>query len=245
MSELILGDCIEVMKCMEDKSIDMVLCDLPYGTTKCKWDTVIPFDDMWEQLNRISKDGAPIVLTAAQPFTSNLIMSNLRGFKYSMVWKKSKCGSPFSAKYRPMCKHEDILVFERRGNRTTYNPQMEIGEPYSRKFTPNKKNEMGFGIRGSGANNTGTRYPSTVLEFQQKWRRQDQLHTAQKPVELFEYLIKTYSNEGDMVFDGCVGSGTTAIACINTNREYTCVELDEGYFNVARDRIDKHISNDN
>ena len=236
--KFIHGDCLEEMPKLQDHSIDMILCDLPYGTTACKWDTIIPFEPLWKQYKRLIKDNGAIVLTASQPFTSALVMSNPKMFKYEWVWGKSKCGSPLSAKYRPMAKHENIIVFGK--GVIKYNPEMLVGEPYKRDFTPLKLNNHKFGIKGAKTDNKGTRYPDTVLFFQQKWRRQDQIHPTQKPVALFEYLIRTYTNEGDTVLDNCAGSGTTAIACLNTNRNAILIEKDESYYKAALDRFNRH-----
>jgi len=233
--ELIQGDCLELMKEIPDKSIDMILCDLPYGTTACKWDIVIPFEPLWEQYKRIIKDNGAIVLTASQPFTSALVMSNVKMFKYEWIWGKSKCGSPLAAKYRPMAKHENILVFGK--GVVKYNPEMLEGTPYKRDFTPAKLNNHKFGIKGAKTDNKGTRFPDTVLFFQQKWRRQDQIHPTQKPVALFEYLIKTYTNEGDLVLDNCAGSGTTGVACKNLNRNYILIEKEPEYCKIADQRL--------
>ncbi len=246
INQLYHGDCLELMKDIDDKSIDMILCDLPYGTTACKWDSIIPFEPLWEQYHRIIKDNGAIVLTASQPFTSALVMSNVKNFKYEWIWHKSKCGSAFTSKYRPQQKHESVLVFSKNNKKTIYNPQMVEGEKYYRKRKSNKNGEkpnnhkLGV-ISESETINNGTRYPSTVQYFQQKWRRQDQLHPTQKPVALFEYLIKTYTNEGDLVLDNCAGSGTTAIACINTNRNYILMEKEQIYFDVANKRIEELI----
>src|SRR5574344_190993 len=240
-----LGDCLELMKDIADKSIDMILCDLPYGTTACKWDVIIPFDKLWEQYHRIIKDNGAIVLTASQPFTSALIMSNLKMFKYEWIWHKSKCGSAFTSKFRPQQKHENVVVFGK--GKIKYNPQMVLGEPYYRKRKSNKNglkpnnHKLGV-ISESETINNGERYPETVQYFQQKWRRQDQLHPTQKPVALFEYLIKTYTNEGDLVLDNCAGSGTTAIACINTNRNYILMEKEQKYYDIIQDRIKEHTN---
>ena len=235
INQVIQGDCLEVMKEIEDKSIDMILCDLPYGTTACSWDTIIPFELLWKQYKRIIKDNGAIVLTASQPFTSALVMSNLKMFKYEWIWGKSKCGSPLAAKFRPMAKHENILVFGK--GVTKYNPEMIEGKPYKRDFTPAKLNNHKFGIKGVKVDNKGTRFPDTVLFFQQKWRRQDQIHPTQKPVPLFEYLIKTYTNKGDLVLDNCLGSGTTAVACQNLNRNFIGIEISEKYCEIARERL--------
>ena len=235
LNKVICGDCLEVMKDIPDKSIDMILADLPYGTTACKWDTIIPFEPLWEQYKRIIKDNGAIVLTGSQPFTSALVMSNIKMFKYEWIWGKSKCGSPLSAKYRPMAKHENILVFGK--GVIKYNPEMLLGKPYKRDFTPAKLNNHKFGIKGAKTDNKGTRFPDTVLFFQQKWRRQDQIHPTQKPVALFEYLIKTYTNEGDLVLDNCAGSGTTGVACKNLNRNFILIEKEPEYIDIINKRL--------
>lgn len=235
--QLILGDCLEKMKDIPDGSVDMVLCDPPYGTTSCRWDTVLDLSVMWKEIERTIKKRSGILLFGAQPFSSMLVSSNLNAFKYSMVWKKSKCGSPLTAKFKPLTKHEDILVFSKKGEAINYYPIMKIGEPYKRKFTPNKTNNMGFGIKGVATDNKGTRHPDTVLDFPQQWRRQDQLHPTQKPVELMDYLIQSYTKKGDTVLDFTMGSGTTGVACVNTGRNFIGIELDEGYFKIAEKRI--------
>lgn len=209
------------------------------STTTCKWDTIIPFDLLWEHYKRISKDNTPIVLFGTQPFTSALIMSNPKMFKHDWVWHKSRSGSAITAKYRPVKLHEDILVFCKKS--PVYNPQMTVGEPYYRKSSNNKKNDHNLGVNSNMETiNYGTRYPITIQYFKQNWSKQQQIHPTQKPVALFEYLIKTYANEGDLVLDNCMGSGTTAIACINTNRNYIGFENDEKYFNLANKRIENH-----
>jgi site-specific DNA-methyltransferase (adenine-specific) len=224
------------MKDIEDKSVDMILCDLPYGTTACKWDTIIPFDKLWEQYERIIKDRGVMVLTGNQPFTSYLITSNIKLFKYELIWGKSKCGSPFTAKIKPMSKHENILIFYK--NSPTYNPIMVEGNPYER-ISKKGTNNMKYGVKEGFkyGSKDGLRYPSSILKISQKWRRQDQLHPTQKPVALFEYLIKTYTNKGDLVLDNCVGSGTTNIACHNTNRQCIGMELSKDYCEIATKRL--------
>lgn len=227
------------IRILPDISIDMVLADMPYGTTACKWDIVMPLEPLWEQLKRVIKPNGAIVLTASQPFTSKLVMSNLKMFKYEWIWLKSKSGSAFTAKYRPVNKHENILVF---GNsRTTYNPQKTEGKPYDRmhytsEYDVNNHN-IGFNKRKMESHNNGFRYPITVQYFQQKWRRQDQLHPTQKPVALFKYLIKTYTNEGEIVLDFAIGSGTTAVACVNLNRKYIGYEISKKYCQIAQQRL--------
>jgi DNA modification methylase len=207
------GECLELMKDIPDKSVDVIICDLPYGTTKCKWDIIIPFDPLWEQYKRIKKKESAIILFGTEPFASHLRLSNLKMFKYDWVWQKSKSGSAFTAKYRPVNKHEMICVF---GNgKTKYNPQLIEGEAYKRTHSISEcdinNHSIGFNKKEVESYNSGFRYPITVQKFQQKWRRQDQLHPTQKPVELFEYLIKTYSDEGGLVLDNCAGSGTTGV----------------------------------
>ena len=238
---LLFGDCLERMKEIPDGSVDMILADPPYGTTKCSWDSVIDLYRMWEQLKRVIKPNGACVLFSSQPFTTNLIFSNMKCFKYSMVWKKSKCGSPLTAKYKPLTKHEDVNIFSLHKKTLKYYPQMSNGKPYKRKFTENKVNNMGFGIKGVETDNKGTRHPTTILDYPQKWRRQDQFHPTQKPIELMEFLIKSFSMEGEAVLDFTMGGGSTGVACMNTNRKFIGIELDEGYFNIAKERIENAI----
>ena len=235
-------DCLEGMKDIPDKSIDCIICDLPYGSTSCSWDILIPFDKLWEQYERIIKDNGAIVLFGTEPFSSMLRMSNLKWYKYDLIWKKSKSGSAFCAKYRPIAKHENISIFSRNGGRTVYNPQMKSGEPYKRTHRVGREvnnHKIGFNQKTFIYENDGVRFPDSVLEFQQKWRRQDQVHPTQKPVELIEWLIKTYSNEGDTILDNCMGSGTTALAAIRTGRNFIGFELNEDYFRLAQERIEE------
>lgn len=233
-------DCLIGMQEIPDKSIDCIICDLPYGSTSCKWDVVIPFDKLWEQYERIIKPKGNIILFGTGLFAFKLALSNEKLFRYDMVWKKSKCGSPLTTKYMPLKKHEMILVFGEPASK--YNAQLTEGTPYKRKYTPNKVNNMNYGIKGVSTNNSGTRHPITILDFPQKWRRQDQIHPTQKPVELIEWLIKAYSNEGDIILDNCIGCGTTAIAAINTKRNFIGFELDANYFNIANERIEKFLN---
>ena len=317
------ADCLEFMKQMPDKCVDMILCDLPYGTTACSWDTIIPFEPLWEQYKRIIKDNGAIVLTASQPFTSALVMSNMEWFRYEMIWSKNRGTGIFNAKKIPMKSHENILVFyldkaeisgrskeflklrdyfneelkksgltskqvkSLLGNDmgghyftkgiqwtlptsenyqklqttgffkrdygelkkefnlisekclNTYNPQMIKGKPYTAK---QGKQSDGFGLKTGKeitTENNGERYPLTVLNFNSENGRN--IHPTQKPVALFEYLIKTYTNEGDIVLDNCAGSGTTGIASINTKRNYILIEKDEHYCEVARNRIEEYL----
>jgi len=237
--KLIQGDCLEKMKDIPDKSIDLILADLPYGSENCKWDILIPFEPLWEQYKRTIKENSAILLFGTEPFSSYLRLSNINWFKYDWVWYKSKCGSAFTAKYRPLQKHEMVSVFGK--GKVNYYPQLEVGEPYYRKRKENKGDKLNnhnFGvIKESETINSGFRYPATVQFFQQKWRRQDQIHATQKPVELLEYLIKTYSNEGELVLDNTFGSCSTGIACINTNRNFIGIEKDNNYFKIGVNRI--------
>ena len=232
-------DCLEGMKRIPDKSIDMILCDLPYGTTACKWDEVIPFEPLWEQYERVIKDNGAVVLTASQPFTSNLLMSNPKLFRYEWIWEKSMAANFMHLKRQPAKRHENILVFYKK--QPTYNPQMESGEPYTDSRKSRKQENGTYGkidIKPETIVNKGTRYPKSVIEFSNSNNKN--VHPTQKPVKLFEYLIKTYTNKGETVLDNCMGSGTTAIACLNTDRQYIGFELDEDYYNVAQDRIKNH-----
>lgn len=238
MIELYNGDCLEVMDSLIEKGIKVnaIITDPPYGSTACKWDSIIPFDEMWKRLNALINPKGNIVLFGNGIFSYKLALSNEKRFRYELIWKKSKCGSPLTAKYMPLKKHENILVFGQSAS--VYNPQMTEGTPYKRNYTPNKINNMEFGISGVQTDNKGTRYPISILDFPQKWRRQDQLHPTQKPVELLEYLVKTYSNENDLVLDFTMGSGTTGVACKNTNRNFIGIELDKNYFEIAKSRIE-------
>lgn len=228
-------DCIDGMKELPDKSIDMILCDLPYGTTQCKWDVIIPFDKLWEQYERIIKDNGAIVLTSAQPFTSLLIASNLKLYKYNWVWEKSKATGYLNSKKRPMVAHEDILVFAKR--QTLYNPQMVEGEPYFKGKALRPTNVYGSQKETLVENKDGLRYPRTVQYFKTSESEGKVLHPTQKPISLFEYLIKTYTNEGELVLDNCMGSGTTAIACQNLGRNFIGYEKDIEYFNIINERL--------
>ena len=231
-NRIINFDCLKVMPHIPDKSIDMILCDLPYGTTACKWDTVIPFEPLWKEYKRIIKDNGAIVLTASQPFTSALIMSNIEMFKYEWIWDKAKATGHTLCNSRPLKSHENILVFYK--NQPTYTPQKSKGNPYNGRKNPIATEEWGFGKKRN--DNMGDRFPRSVF-YEKSGDRGKRLHPTQKPTELFEYLIKTYTNEGDIVLDNCIGSGTTAVACKNTNRHFIGIELDKGYCEIARKRL--------
>ncbi len=226
-------DCFETFKRIDDKSIDMVMCDLPYGTTACKWDTIIPFEPLWREYKRIIKEHGAIVLTASQPFTSALVMSNIKMFKYELIWDK-KFGIPAHAKIRPMKTHENILIFAE--GKPQYFPQM-IKRDKPIKSGGNNCNSITSPLsRIEGWKKTyDTKFPISILNYPRNIGRT--IHPTQKPVALFEYLIKTYTNEGDLVLDNCMGSGTTAIACINTKRNYIGCELDKTYYDIIIKRI--------
>jgi DNA modification methylase len=228
------GDCLDVMKEIENNSIDLILTDLPYGTTACKWDTIIPLDQLWAQYNRIIKINGAIVLNAQQPFTTILASSNIENFRYEWIWEKPQGTNPLNAKIMPLKSHENILVFYKA--KPTYNPQMWFSTPYSGFKNHDKKIGEVYGNIGSQHrdNPTGERYPKSVLRF----KPEIGLHPTQKPVEMMEYLIKTYTNEGETVLDSTMGSGTTGIAAINTNRNFIGIEKDENYFKIAKKRIE-------
>ena len=238
-------DCLEGMKRIPDKSIDMILADLPYGTTDCKWDTIIPFEPLWEQYERIIKDNGAIVLSASQPFTTKLIMSNLKMYRYNWYWVKERAtGFQFSGK-QPMRKVEDVVVFYKK--QPKYDKQGEkLEKPYKHVLPITKspsspissKNINPDGSRADKWYTHSTKH--NVIELSRD-NTQEGVHSTQKPVALFEYLIKTYTDEGDLILDNVMGSGTTAIACINTNRNFIGFELDETYHTVANERIAKHL----
>ena len=239
MSELYLGDCLEVMKDIPDGSVDMVLTDPPYGTTACKWDSVIPFDLMWGQLKRVTKRNGAIVMTASQPFTSALIMSNVKMFKYCWMWEKNLKTGNLNARRMPMGGHEDIVVFCK--GLATYNPQKRVRT--TEQKAGNKKNSK-TSVYGKQKEDYVDRQselisPDTVIKgIKCVHNSSGKLHPTQKPVALMEYLIKTYTNEGEAVLDFTMGSGTTGVAAKKLNRKFIGIELDEMYFNIAKDRID-------
>jgi site-specific DNA-methyltransferase (adenine-specific) len=225
-------DCLKVLKTLPQLSVDLVLTDLPYGTTACPWDSIIPLPPLWRELSAVSHLKTAFVFTAQQPFTTTLIESNFPWFRYCLVWKKPNATNPYQAKSMPMKAHEDIVVFYQK--QPTYNPQMREGKPY--KWNSKRSGGEAGSIkqtRETPIDNTGTRFPISVLEFAQERG----LHPTQKPVPLMEYLIKTYTNEGDTVLDCCMGSGTTGIACINTDRNFIGIEKDKKIFKVAEKRI--------
>jgi site-specific DNA-methyltransferase (adenine-specific) len=245
--DILHGDCLELMKDIPNGSVDMILADLPYGTTACKWDTIIPFEKLWEQYERVIKPNGAIVLTASQPFTSALVMSNPKMFKYEWIWEKSNPANIACANIQPLKYHENICVFYK--TQPNYNKQMIEREELGKKRLKNKNNPIRFS--GSAIQNkigvkkdyaidrydVELKNPSTVLKIKLERGKQ---HPTQKPVALFEYLIKTYTNEKDLVLDNTAGSGTTAIACLNTNRQFIVMEKEQKYFDIINKRVKEH-----
>jgi site-specific DNA-methyltransferase (adenine-specific) len=231
-------DCLEGMKRIPDKSIDMILCDLPYGTTRNKWDEIIPFEPLWEQYERVAKPNCPIILTSNQPFTTQLINSNRKLFKYDLVWQKTHPKGHLNAKRMPMRAHEEILIFYKKP--PVYNPIMRKGK-YRYKGNKGFSEERCYGTSKPYDNWNDEYYPTSVIEISNAVQI-GKIHPTQKPVELFEWLINTYSNEGDLILDNCIGSGTTAIACINTGRNFIGFELDKHYCDIANERIRKALA---
>ena len=238
------GDCLERMKEIPDGSVDMVLADPPYGTTACKWDTVIDLSLMWEQLKRVIKPNGAIVMTASQPFTTSLIASNFKMFKYCWVWEKERPSNFFQAKFAPLNQFEDVCVFSSGGcnngskNPMQYNPQ-GLKKIYKIRGNSNTGGGVGIGkgcqaLNGKEYKATHSGYPKTLLKYSTEKRGG---HPTQKPVALMEYLIRTYTNEGETVLDFTCGSGTTGVACVNTARDFIGIELDQGYFDIAQQRI--------
>ena len=233
IDKIICGDCLEVMKGIPDKAIDMILCDLPYGTTACKWDVVIPFEPLWEQYNRIIKDRGAIVLFGSEPFSTELRHSNLKMFKYDWIWAKNRGTGFFNAKKMPMKSHEVISVFCKK--LPIYNPQMRLGFKAYKCKQGKQSGAFGMSNKEIVTDNNGERYTISVLEFNSTNGKN--VHPTQKPVALLEYLIKTYTNEGDLVLDNCIGSGTTAVACLSLNRHFIGIELSPEYCEIAKKRI--------
>lgn len=226
-------DCLKVFPDIEDKSIDLIMVDLPYQITGCKWDIMIPFDKLWEHYKRIIKPNGVIAFTATQPFTSMVVMSNLDWFKYEWIWRKPQGTAPMLAQYQPLRNHESVLIFYK--NTPTYNPQMEAGTPYKGFSSDTSKIGEVYGDNKSVHNeNYGTRYPKTVQDFKQD---RDGFHPTQKPVSLMEYMIRTYTNKGDTVLDNTMGSGTTGVAAGLSRRNFLGIELDKTYFDTAEQRI--------
>lgn len=225
------------MKDIPDGSVDMILCDLPYGTTSCSWDVVIPFEQLWEQYNRIIKDNGAVVLFGSEPFSSRLRMSNIYNYKYDWIWEKDKPSNFAVAKKRPLKYHENISIFCK--STCKYNPQMWQGKPNHSvgKGIRNKESESSFLSTMTVTNKTdGLKYPKSIIQTN---RESKPVHPTQKPVPLLEYLIKTYTNESETVLDNCMGSGSTGVACVNTNRKFIGIELDDTYYEIAKNRIEQ------
>jgi len=235
--QLIQGECLEEMAKLPDKSIDMILCDLPYGTTDVSWDTIIPFPELWEQYERIITNTGAIVLTAANPFSAKLICSNLPLFRYEIIWDKVNRATGYAnARKQPMRIHENILVFYKRS--PIYNPQMGTGKPFKSKPSKSPVAEVYAkgGLTGVSQENHGTRFPNSILRVKASDGKKSQ-HPTQKPVALCEWLIKTYTVEGQTVLDNCMGSGTTGVAAVNTGRNFIGMEMTSKFYRIARDRI--------
>nr|DAF66709.1 MAG TPA: adenine-specific methyltransferase [Caudoviricetes sp.] len=248
--KLYQGDCLEAMDKLIEKGIkfDAIIADPPYGTTACKWDSVIPFDAMWERLNKLIKDNGAIVLFGSQPFTSELVHSNINNYKHYWIWDKEICGAFALAKKRPMIVTEEILVFSKNNNRINYYPIMEDAipkniRPVNLGSSVSEATPVSSGIAKSDKNyNPKKRYPKNIIKYSKYNKECNQLnrvHPTQKPVEILEYLIKTYTNEGDLVLDFTMGSGSTGVACLNTNRKFIGIELNEKYFNIAKNRMEE------
>lgn len=244
--KLINDDCLKAMASIEDCSIDLVVCDLPYNITNISWDKIIPFDKLWESYRRVLKPTGTVLLFGVGIFTTKVILSNPDWYKQTLIWNKNKCGSPGLAKVRPMQVTEDIVVFSK--GKTCYNPIMQVGEPYSRKSSnPEgyvaKQNTHGYGLKPvKEISNTGTRYPKNLINISVDYSAQQRVHPTQKPVKLMQWLIETYSNEGDTVLDNCMGSGPVGVASVLSNRNFIGIEIDEEYFKIASERIYKAMS---
>ena len=239
-NKIYCNDCLKVMKELPDKSIDMVLCDLPYGTTQNKWDIIIPFKPLWKQYKRIIKDNGAIALTASQPFTTDLINSCRELFRYDLIYEKTLGSGFLNAKRMPMRYHEEILIFYKK--LPTYNPIMGIGVK-KKGINRSADNGTNYGKRtkfNQIYDDKGKRYPKSIITISTGNRTKGIFHPTQKPVALFEYLIETYTNKGDLVLDNCVGSGTTCVACQNLHRNFIGIEKEEKYCEIARERLKQH-----
>lgn len=235
---LYCGDCLDKMNNIEDKSVDMILCDLPYGcTARNKWDNIIPFDKLWKQYERVIKDNGAIVLFAQGMFTANLMLSNPKLWRYNLIWQKTQPTGFLNAKRMPLRNHEDICIFYKK--LPTYNPQKTTGHKRKVSKAEHKigcKNTSDYGEHGLTTYDSTERYPLSVMTFSKDIQK-EALHPTQKPVALCEYLIKTYTNEEDIVLDNCMGSGSTGVAAVNSNRKFIGIELDNNYFSIARERV--------
>ena len=239
-STLVNADCFDVFPFIEDKSIDAIICDLPYGTTACKWDSILPLNELWKEYKRVLKQNGVIILFGTQPFTTTLISSNIKQFRYELIWDKIRSATGLNAKRMPLKTHENMLIFYTE--QPTYNPQLTEGKPFDKtKYNGQLElpNVTGGGVKISRKND-GTRFPISIHRYSQNWRRQEQIHPTQKPVELMEYLIKTYTNENEIVLDNTMGSGTTGLACLKTNRQFIGIEKEKQYYDVAVRRLSEY-----
>lgn len=234
--KLLEGDCLELMKDIPDGSIDMILCDLPFGVSVCSWDKILPVNKLWEQYERIIKQNGAIVLFGSEPFASLLRTSNLKMYKYDWIWDKGNHSSPLLAKKQPLRVYEKILVFYKK--QPNYSPQMTKGKPYKKDYGYKKHaNAINGTVMIDNNNESGQRYPINIIKFPMSRNNQERLHPTQKPIALLEYLIKTYTSENETVLDNCMGSGSTAIACINTGRKFIGMEKENKYFEIAKRRV--------
>lgn len=238
LNKIHFGDCIEIMKEIPDGKIDMILCDLPFGTTQCKWDAIIPFEVLWKQYERVIKSNGAIVLNAQEPFTSLLITSNPKLYRYNWVWEKSKATGYLNSKKMPLKAHEDICIFYKK--LPTYNPQMVQGKPYNKGKAHRPTETYGKQVSTLVKNDTGWRYPRTVQYFKTAESEGKVYHPTQKPISLCEYFIKTYSNKNDIILDNCIGSGTTAIAAKNLERNFIGIDNEKKYYDIAVKRISEY-----
>ena len=239
--KLYQGDCLEVMDKLIESGlkVDAIITDPPYGTTQNKWDSVISLDEMWNRINKLIKSNGAIVFTSQSIFTAKLILSNEKWFKYKLVWEKSKATNFLNAKKQPLRKHEDICVFYNK--QPTYNPQMREGKPYDKGVRKDQLTGSYGDFNPVHVKSEGKRYPTDVVYFKTAESEGKVYHSTQKPVKLMEYLIKTYTDENDLVLDFTMGSGSTGVACMNTNRRFIGIELDEKYFNIAKERMENNI----
>ena len=234
MIQLYNGDCLELMQNIPDGSVDMILCDLPYGTTRNKWDCIIPFDSLWQHYKRIIKENGAIVLFGDGLFTAKMMMSNEKMWRYNLVWDKKRGCDFLNANVKPLKSHEDIMVFYKK--KPKYNKQFWYSKPYKRTKNGTLSNNYGERKAAYSESKDGKRNPLTILSFA---RDGDRTHDTQKPIKLLEWLIKTYTDENEVVLDNCMGVGSCGVACINTNRNFIGIELDKGYFDIAEKRINE------
>lgn len=240
VNEIYLGDCLNIMKSIKKESIDLIICDLPYGVTKNKWDSVIDLNQLWVEYKRIIKNNGAIILFGQDKFSAKLMLSNEKLHRYNLIWEKTTPTGHLNAKRMPLRNHEDILVFYKK--LPTYNPQKTKGhirKVSTAKHKRNSKETTNYGKHKLTTYDSTERYPKSILKFATD-KQKSALHPTQKPVSLLEYLIKTYSNENELILDNCIGSGSTCIASINTNRKYIGIEKDEFYYNISKNRIEKH-----